>query len=56
MAELDIGEPGDFERMLAQAHGHAEAVAIIRTFEKHLKVTANRFWILRQDLSYLPGM
>jgi hypothetical protein len=26
------------------------------TFEKHLTVTNVRFWVLRPDLSYTPGM
>jgi hypothetical protein len=56
MAEMGMSEPDGLERMLAQAYGHAEAVAIVRTFEKYLTPTANRFWVLRQDLSHLPGM
>lgn len=56
MGELDGGEPNGLERMLAGTYGHADAVHIMRTFEKYLTPTANRFWVLRQDLSYMPGM
>jgi hypothetical protein len=56
MSELDGGDPDGFERMLVQTYGHTEAAQIIRTFEKYLSPIANRFWVLRQDLSYLPGM
>jgi hypothetical protein len=56
MGELDGGEPNALERMLAGAYGHADAVHIMRTFEKYLTPTANRFWVLRQDLSHMPDM
>ncbi len=55
-AEMDQADPNGFQRMLTQAYGHAEAVHIIRTFEKVLKPRSRRFWMLRQDLSYMPGM
>ena len=29
---------------------------IIRTFEEYLTPTASRFWMLRTDLSHMPGM
>lgn len=56
MGEMDAMEPGGLDRMLAQAHGHAEAVQIIRTFEAYLTPRASRWWVLRTDLSYMPGM
>ncbi len=56
MGELDAGEPNALERMLAGVYGHADAVHIVRTFEKYLTPTANRFWVLRQDLSHMPDM
>ncbi len=52
---LDGGEPDGFERMLAQVHGHADAVQISRTFETYLSPIANRVWVLRPDLSHMPG-
>ena len=56
MSEMDGGEPGALERLLAEAYGHADAVQIVRTFEKYLTPTASRFWVLRPDLSHMPGM
>ncbi len=55
-AEMDQADPNGFQQMLTQVYGHAEAVQIIRTFEKVLKPRSRRFWILRQDLSHIPGM
>lgn len=56
LGELDLGEPNGLERLLAEVYGHADAVQIIRTFEKYLTPTANRIWMLRPDLSHMPGM
>jgi hypothetical protein len=51
-----VPEPGALERLLAEAYGHADAVQIVRTFEKYLTPTASRFWVLRPDPSHMPGM
>lgn len=56
LAELDANEPRALESLLAQAYGHAEAIHVMRTFEKYLSPTATRIWNLRTDLSYMPGM
>ena len=56
MGEMDGAEPGALERLLVQAHGHADAVHTIRSFEAYLTPTASRVWVLRPDLSHLPGM
>lgn len=56
MGEMDAAEPGSLDQMLAQAYGHADAVQIIRSFEEYLTPTASRVWVLRTDLSHMPGM
>ncbi|HSM03914.1 MAG TPA: hypothetical protein VK858_04805 [Longimicrobiales bacterium] len=56
MGELDEGEPGALQGLLAETYGHAEAIQITRTFEEYLTPTANRIWVLRPDLSHMPGM
>ena len=56
MGEMDEGDPDGLEQMLAGTYGHADAVHIMRTFEKYLTPTANRFWAFRPDLSHMPGM
>lgn len=55
LGELDAKGPS-LQMLLAEAHGHTEAVQIMRTFEKYLEPTAHPIWTLRQDLSYMPGM
>lgn len=49
------GEPDGFERLRAQVHGHADAVQLSRTFETYLSPIATRVWMLRPDLSHIPG-
>jgi hypothetical protein len=56
MAEMDAGDPNGLQQLLAGTYGHADAVHIMRTFEKYLIPTANRFWVLRPDLSHMPDM
>lgn len=56
MAELDGGEPNGLEMLLEQAYGRADAMQIMHTFETYLIPTASRLWMLRQDLSHIPGM
>lgn len=53
---MDAAEPGALDQMLAQAYSHADAVQIIRSFEEYLTPTASRVWVLRTDLSHMPGM
>lgn len=56
MSEMDSGESGTLESLLAQAYGQADATQIIRSLEEYLTPTASRFWVLRPDLSHMPGM
>lgn len=56
LGEMDGGAPDALPQLLAQAYGHADAVQVMRTLETHLTPIANRFWVLRPDLSHMPGM
>jgi hypothetical protein len=53
---LDADDPDAMQAMLEGALGRHEAREMMLTFEKHLTVTNVRFWVLRPDLSYTPGM
>ena len=56
MAEMDGGDPNGLQQLLVGVHGHADALHVMRTLEKYLTPTSNRFWALRPDLSHMPGM
>jgi hypothetical protein len=56
LGEMDGDAPDALEQLLTATYGSADAAQIMRTFEKYLTPTANRFWVLRQDLSHMPGM
>ena len=55
-AGLDADDPEAMQSMLEGALGRHQAREMIRTFEKHLKLTQVRIWVHRPDLSYRPGM
>jgi hypothetical protein len=54
--EMDASDPGALESLLVGAYGHADGVQVMRTFEAFLTPTASRIWMLRTDLSHMPGM
>jgi hypothetical protein len=54
--EMAGGGPNALPTLLAQTYGHADAVQIMRTFETYMTPKASRIWMLRPDLSHMPGM
>ena len=53
-AALDSPAP-DPLTVMAEAHGRAEARAAADAFNANAAVVSTRIWVLRPDLSYMPG-